>query len=379
VTSAVDSALDSAGRNDIGGAGRPARYVVAGNGWRAGFYLRLARIFPERLQVTAIVTPTAELGLAAERQWGLPSVRTIKDAITGAPADFVVAAVPWSATPQVIREAVAADMPVLSETPPAADVPGLLELWSQVGGSGLVQVAEQYPLYPGHAARIQLIKNGLLGTVSNVQVASTHQYHAIALMRTMLGVGFEDAAVTAHHSEFPLASPISRDGWTKDLTPLPAWNLLSHFDFGDGRTGLYDFTDNQWHNELRSNRILIRGSLGELVTDHVVHVRDELTVLESDLVRRQLGVDMNFEGFDLDHITFEGDVVYRNAWQGGRLADDEIAVASVLERMGVWVHDGGPAPYPLADGCQDHMLALAMDESLAAGATVRTTRQPWAS
>ena len=84
-------------------------------------------------------------------------MRTIKDAITGAPADFVVAAVPWSATPQVILEAVAADMPVLSETPPAADVPGLLELWSQVGGSGLVQVAEQYPLYPGHAARIQLI------------------------------------------------------------------------------------------------------------------------------------------------------------------------------------------------------------------------------
>jgi hypothetical protein len=80
-----------------------------------------------------------------------------------------------------------------------------------------------------------------------------------------------------------------------------------------------------------------------------VQVRDELTVLESDLVRRQLGVDMNFEGFDLDHITFEGDVVYRNAWQGGRLADDEIAVASVLERMGVWMHDDGPAPYPLAD------------------------------
>jgi hypothetical protein len=290
-----------------------------------------------------------------------------------------VAAVPWSATPQVIRDAVALDIPVMSETPPASDLAGLVELWSQVGGSGLVQVAEQYPLYPGHAARIQLIRNGVLGTVSNVQVSSTHQYHAMALIRIMLGTGFEDAAVTAHRSEFPLASPISRDSWTRDLTPLPAWNLLSHFDFGAGRTGLYDFTDNQWHNELRSNRVLIRGSLGELVTDHVVHVRDELTVLEADLVRRQLGVDMNFEGFDLDHVTFEGNVVYRNAWQGGRLADDEIAVASLLDRMGTWVHGTGPAPYPLAEGCQDHMLALAMEESLAAGATVRTERQPWAS
>jgi predicted dehydrogenase len=352
---------------------------VAGNGWRAGYFLRLAEIFPDRLQVTAIVTSTVEGRAAAQKRWGVPTARSIRDAISGDRPDFVVAAVPWSATPQVIRDAVALDIPVMSETPPASDLAGLVELWSQVGGSGLVQVAEQYPLYPGHAARIQLIRNGVLGTVSNVQVSSTHQYHAMALIRIMLGTGFEDAAVTAHRSEFPLASPISRDSWTRDLTPLPAWNLLSHFDFGAGRTGLYDFTDNQWHNELRSNRVLIRGSLGELVTDHVVHVRDELTVLEADLVRRQLGVDMNFEGFDLDHVTFEGNVVYRNAWQGGRLADDEIAVASLLDRMGIWVHGTGPAPYPLAEGCQDHMLALAMEESLAAGATVRTERQPWAS
>lgn len=375
----MTSAVGSSGPGRSGGSAGPARYVVAGNGWRAGFFLRLAKLFPERLQVTALVIPTAERGALAEKQWGVPSARTVKDAISGDRPDFVVAAVPWSATPQVIRDAVAADLPVLSETPPASDVPGLVELWSQVGGSGLVQVAEQYPRYPGHAARLTLIKNGVLGTVSNVQVSSTHGYHAMALIRSMLGVGFEEAAVTAHRSEFTLASPISRDGWTMDLTPVPAWNLLSHFDFGAGRTGLYDFTDNQWHNELRGNRILVRGSLGELVTDHVVHVRDELTVLESDLVRRQLGVDMNFEGFDLDHITFEGDVVYRNAWQGGRLADDEIAVAVLLEAMSAWVRGGGPAPYPLADGCQDHMLALAMDESLATGATVRTTRQPWAS
>jgi predicted dehydrogenase len=375
VTSAVQG-VDPAPR---AAAGRPARYVVVGNGWRAGFYLRLARLFPDRLQVSAIVTPTEELGRAAEKRWGAPSVRTVKDAVVADRPDFVVAAVPWAVSPEISRAAVALDMPVLSETPPAPDVPGLVDLWSQVGASGLVQVAEQYPLYPGHAARLRLIRDGVLGTISNVQVASTHQYHAVALMRAMLGVRFEDAVVTAHRSEFMLADPISREGWTMDLSPKPAWNLLAHFDFGDGRTGLYDFTDNQWHNELRSNRILVRGSLGELVTDHVVHVRDELSVLESDLVRRQTGVDMNFEGFDLDHISFEGDVVYRNAWQGGRLADDEIAVATLLQKMGAWARDEGPAPYPLADACQDHMLALAMDESLAAGGTVRTTRQPWAS
>lgn len=371
----MTGAVSDLARSDRG----PARYVVVGNGWRAGFFLRLAQLFPERLQATTVVTSRAESGQAAERRWGLPSARTLADAVRGDRPDFVVASVPWPVTPRVIAESVAADLPVLAETPPAPDLPGLVDLWSQVGTSGLVQVAEQYLSYPGHAARLELIRRGVLGTISNVQVSSTHQYHAMALIRAMLGVGFADAAVTAHRSEFTLASPISRDGWTGDLSPRPAWNLLSYFDFGDGRTGLYDFTDNQWHNELRGNRILVRGALGELVTDHMVHVRDETTVLESDLVRRQTGVDMNFEGFDLDHITFEGEVVYRNAWQGGRLADDEIAVASVLEAMGDWVHGEGPEPYPLAEACQDHALALAMDESLAAGATVRTSRWPWAS
>jgi predicted dehydrogenase len=352
---------------------------VVGNGWRAASYQRLAATFPDRLRVLGVVTSTEERGERAERQWHVPSFRSVADAVAAERPDFVVTAVPWAVSPEITRAAVALDLPALSETPPAPDVPGLVGLWSQVGASGLVQVAEQYLLYPGHLARRRLIDKGVLGTVSNVQISSTHQYHAIALLRGMLGLGFENAAVTAFRTEFGLASPLDREGWTGDLTSQPAWNVLAHLDFGDGRSGLYDFTDNQWHNELRSNRILVRGSLGELVTDHVVHVADEQTVLESDLVRRQTGLDMNFEGFDLDHITFEGDVMYRNAWQGGRLADDEIAIASLLERMAGWVRNGEPPPYPLAEACQDHMLALAIDESLASAVTVHTSRQPWAS
>ena len=357
----------------------PARYVVVGRGWRAAFFLRLARSFPQRLQVSAVVTRTAEAGVQVEEEWGLRTARTLVEAVSGDRPDFVVASVPWEVSPQVVREAVGLELPVLTETPPAPDVAGLRGLWSAVGGSGLVQVAEQYPLYPGHVARRRLVEKGVIGQVHDVQVSSTHQYHALALIRRMLGVGFEDAAVTAHRSEFALADPIRREGWTGDLTPRPAWNVLARYDFGDGRTGLYDFTDNQWHNELRSNRILVRGALGEVVTDHVVHARDGRTLLASDLVRRQLGFDLNLEGYDLDHISFEGEVVYRNDWQGGRLSDDELAVADLLGQMGAWVRGEGPEPYPLAQASQDHLLALAIDESLASGGTVRTQRQPWSS
>ena len=38
----------------------------------------------------------------------------------------------------------------------------------------------------------------------------------------------------------------------------------------------------------------------------------------------------------------------------------------------------GPPPYPLADGAQDHLLALAVDDALATGGTVTTAAAPWA-
>src|SRR5665811_371319 len=83
------------------------------------------------------------------------------------------------------------------------------------------------------------------------------------------------------------------------------------------------------------------------VDDRVVRMQDETTVVESELRRRQSGIDMNYDGFDLEHIEFEGDAVYRNDWRGGRLADDEIAAASLLEGMKLWVRGEGPELYPL--------------------------------
>jgi hypothetical protein len=38
----------------------------------------------------------------------------------------------------------------------------------------------------------------------------------------------------------------------------------------------------------------------------------------------------------------------------------------------------GPAPYPLADGCQDHLVALAIEESVSSGAPVTTAAEAWA-
>lgn len=355
----------------------PARFAIVGSGWRARFFLRMARLMPERFAVTAVVTRSEARGAEVEREWGVPTARTVDDALAIEHPDFVVVSLPWPVTPEVIRGLVARDVPVLAETPPAPDVAGLRALWTDVGRSGLVQVAEHSPYMPAHAARLEALRRGLIGDVTSVQISSTNTYHAIAVIRAMLGVGFDGVAVTARAFTAPLVAPLTRAGWTGDDEPHEATTTLATFDFGDGRSGLHDFTDNQGHNPLRTNRIVVRGSRGELVDDRIVRLADERTVVESRLVRRQTGIEQDLTGFDLDHLSVDGDVVYRNPFQGARLADDDIAVASLLAGTAAWVA-GGPAPYPLAQGSQDHLLGLAIGEAARTGATVQTSVEDWA-
>jgi hypothetical protein len=86
---------------------------------------------------------------------------------------------------------------------------------------------------------------------------------------------------------------------------------------------------------------------------------------------------MNYEGSDLTHLSFEGRVVFRNAYEGGRLNDDDIGTAALLSRTGAWARGDGEAPYPLAEGMHDHHVGIAMEESLQTGAAVETGEEPW--
>jgi hypothetical protein len=71
-------------------------------------------------------------------------------------------------------------------------------------------------------------------------------------------------------------------------------------------------------------------------------------------------------------------VLYRNPYQGRRWSDEEIAIATLLEATAAWVRDAGPAPYPLADGAQDHLIALAVEEAADTDRTVTTGTEAWA-
>jgi predicted dehydrogenase len=324
---------------------------------------------PEHFRVAGVVSRSRE------EFEGVPVFRTVQELPS---ADFVIASVPWAVMPDATRELVALGIHVLAETPPAPDLDGLRALWADVGGRGLVQVAEQYLLMPAHAARLAAVRDGAIGEPTSVQVSSTHLYHAVSMIRGLLGVGFEPAVVSARGFTAPLADPLAFDGWTGDAEPHPRQTTLATLDFG-GRMGLYDFTDNQWWNPLRARRIVVRGSTGELVDDALVRLADPRTPVESRLIYRRTGTDLNLEGSDLDHISLDGRVLWRNPFFGARFSEDDLGVAILLERVGAWARGEGPEPYPLAQGLQDHRLSVAIGEALESANDVEVGVEAWAS
>jgi predicted dehydrogenase len=360
-------------------ARRPTRFALVGNGWRSNVYIRMAYLMPERFDLVGMVTRRAEAGARLEHDWDVPTFRTIDDLLAAGRPDFVVLSVPWPLTPQITRQLASAQIRVLAETPPAPDLDGLRSLWSDVGASGLVQVAEQYALMPLHAARLAIARDGLIGRPTSVHVSSTHLYHVVSLIRLFLGVEFEPATVCSQTFATELVDPISQAGWTRDATSKPAENIISTVDFGAAGMGLYDFTTNQWFNPLRPDHLTVRGTAGEIHDDAVIRMIDTVTPVTSRIERAMSGFGMNYEGLDLNHLTLDGKVIFRNPYEGARLSDDDVAVAALLDATGAWSQGDGPPPYPLSRACQDHLIGLAITESAATGQPVTTGSEPWAA
>jgi predicted dehydrogenase len=357
----------------------PQRIAIVGTGWRAEFFARIAAALPDRFDLVGVTSRTPENRERFADTWRTRPFDSIHDLVSGGRPELVVASVPVPANPDVIVDLVDLGVHVLAETPPAPTLPGLVDLWQRVGVSGLVHIAEQYPELPGHAARRAVVASGAIGDVSSVQVSSTHGYHAVALMRSFLGdTGHGAVTVRASSFDAPLVDPLSRAGWSHDDTPKSASTILATLDFGGERSGLYDFTDNQWHNRLRFRRILVRGSRGEISGDAVVRLAGEETILTSSITRSQLGHDLNLDGHDTEHLAFEGSVVWRNPFLGARFMDEEIAMAAVMDRAGSWARGASDGPYPLAEASRDHAIALAIDEAVATGTATVDTDLPWA-
>jgi hypothetical protein len=204
----------------------------------------------------------------------------------------------------------------------------------------------------------------------------TNNYHAIALMRRFLNVSGHDTLVSAQRFQITGQPGFERKGTAKAEKFRVYNQTLATFDFGQAKTGIYNFEDDQHRSFIRSQHIQIKGDRGELNDKDLRYLKDFQTPIQSQVQRINKGEYENMEGTGFKGMILEGNWLYQNPYQETVLSDDEIALATYLEQMADYCQ-GGKAPYSFAQAAQDFYLTLLIEASIEKQAPVRTEEQPW--
>ncbi|MHB1000808.1 MAG: Gfo/Idh/MocA family protein [Armatimonadota bacterium] len=362
------------------------RFAVIGGGGRTHQFLRVARQLPDLFTVSSVLVRNSEKREKLAQEWDVPTSSTLDELISSKPK-FVVVCVSWESSPMLIKELFDRNVPVLSETPPAPNLEGLIQLYQQTDKGRMVQVSEQYHLRSMHHARILVAQSGLLGNITGAQVSAGHGYHGMSIMRKLLGVNFEPVEITAKVFTSPVVtSDASGEKRTEE------YQTLGWLDYGN-KLGVFDFTFSQYSTKIRASRILVRGDRGEIDNTTVRYLGQDAMPISTELIRHETFINSetddcreNFVASEIHRsahdtrylkgITLGDDWIYYNPFFPAHLSEDQIAVATFLHRMSIYV-DGGPSFYSLAEAAQDHYLGMMIEKAVETGMPMIAEPQVW--
>lgn len=351
--------------------------IIGGAGFRAQYYLRIARVLPELFQIGGLVVRDRAQGQAIEAEWGVQTYRSLDELLRNEDPDFAVVSVGGGAAMNYLYQLAEMGLPALTETPPASSLEELEQLHKELTVHGAwIQVAEQYPYHPVQEARMSLIRSGRLGRITETTVSVSHLYHGASLIRRMLGIGFEETVIRGMRFDSSWVGGPTRSGPPAEDKLIPLQRDLAWLDFGD-RLGIYDFTKDQHRSWTRSNHLSVRGERGEIFDNRVLIQQDNLVPLQMELKRINRGEQENAEGYYLQGIICGEQWLYNNPFAPARLYDDELAIASCLDKMALYAA-GGPAFYGLEEASQDVYLGRMIEKAIESGEAVRTERMCWA-
>lgn len=348
------------------------RYAVAGSGFRALIFARMAKLLPERFELTGVLCRTQEKARAIEREHGVRAVWTMQALLEDKP-DFVVSCVSKDGMCEMAKALLLAGMPVLSETPLALETGELLalyDIWQKTGTP--LALAEQYFLFPRHQARRALIDRGLLGDVVSCALSTAHEYHAISLMRHYLGEERGPVAIRARQTVTPLALVGSREGFFADRGMGEELRIFAQMDYPGGKLGLYDFSGTQYRSAIRGRHVRILGTRGEIFDDEILYV-----AADGRPQRARLDVRSDLITGTIRAIDFEGERVYENPFRADVAMDeDEIAIAASLAGMGRLARTGEEL-YPIRFAFRDAYLSCLLLQAAREDGARTTRSMPW--
>lgn len=367
---------------------QPLSLIIIGSGWRAMFYVRTAKKYPELFRLKYMLCRTEEKAERIRNEQQIP-VTLSEEECEKANPDFVVVAVSKSAIFDVTKKWAIKGFPVLCETPAAMELWQLKELWNlRISRGARIQVAEQYHRYPLLAAGLQYItKNAEENNAAKtemetahaklsepyaVTLSAAHDYHGISLIRRLLHMGMEPVEMSGKKYLFPVMETDSRYGAVADGTVKNRERIRITMEFASGKAAFYDFSGVQYHSFIRTRHLNVQGENWEW-NDTVLRYTDENNTPAKEKLKAF--VSKEYEAIITEDIAEKSrewcPVLMLDEWQ------DEFAVASMMLDMKKYIEEGKEI-YPLAESLEDVYLWILMQKAVQnPGETVKSEKMPW--
>ena len=328
-------------------------FGIIGAGWRAEFYLRIAKLLPETFNVCGIYIRNPSKRKGIEEKYGVKVCNSLTSLLKCSP-DFVVCSVYYGNMCEVTAKLCDMGVAVLSETPIGTNNRSLNSFEQKIKKDWKVQVAEQYHLQPYFQAVKSIIDSGILGEINQVHLSCCHNYHAASLIRFLLDKKDTLPKVKTVTLPDSLYRNNSRTGIIEPIR-IDSTQKLAFLDYGD-KTAIYDFNKEQYFSDIRQSIICIKGTNGEILNDSCYYL-DEGIVKSFELQRDFKGSAGNIDGFYLNAYLGNGEILYKNPLPKARLSDEEIAVATCLLKMDEYLKTGKDF-YSLESAMLDTKTAL---------------------
>lgn len=301
-------------------------YCVIGGGWRAEFYIRIAKLLPQIFEVKGVCIRNPYTAKKIRRQYGVTVVETIDDVLK-IDCDFFVNCINKEDISSMSFELCKSGYAVLQETPASPTLKG--------NGNYKLQVAEQFHLKPMYQAIKGIINDGFIGEVNHIEISVAHEYHAMSLIRFFMDEDMPKCIYSKELTNSVLHTHF-RQGELEKKEIAESKHQIAVFDC-HGKNAIYNFDYEQYFSPVRSDRLLIRGTLGEIENNVVRYFNDENIYCENLIAQHQSG---NLDGFFNGAITFCNKVYYKSPFGDARLSDEETAIAMVLLKMDKYIKTG---------------------------------------
>ena len=348
-------------------------FIIIGSGWRALYYVRIAKALPEMFHLDAMYCRTMEKADKIAKELSINTTTSIQECMDYQP-DFAVIAVNKSSICDVAMEWMDRGITVLSETPAALRIEQLRELYEYHKAGKKQVVAEQYRNYPSNRASIKLINSGIIGDVGCMNISLAHEYHGFSLIRAYLGIKpDENYTVTAKIYEFPTTQTLTRYEKCTDGSIVNQKRCTATFEFESGKVAWYDFDSEQYRSPIRKNTIKVQGVRGEMIDDTIYYLNDvnegcvekiktEYRIKTIENPNPNLSVLR-----EVKKIIFQDKILYEPEWGLCDLPEDETAIAALMEGTAKYSRNEAEPPYRIEDALADAYAAILMKEAMETG------------